>query len=253
MLPEPLFWKVHMYGLMIGLGLAAGFIILAYLCKKKNVEEKFSDFMFMNGVAAVFLGFLSGALFQSVYNYIENPDRGFKFGDSMTFLGGLIGGVVVFLIVYAFMRKRYTTRLFEVLSIVPCVITIAHGFGRIGCFFAGCCYGKPTDSFLGVTFPGHTQAVHPTQLYEAAFLFILFGIFMFLLLKYDFKYNFNVYLIAYGTFRFLLEFIRGDHRGQLLGFISPSQTWSLCMVLIGIGLIFLMKKWYKDKELKESK
>jgi phosphatidylglycerol:prolipoprotein diacylglycerol transferase len=171
----------------------------------------------------------------------------------MTFLGGLIGGVVVFLIVYAFMRKRYTTRLFEVLSIVPCVITIAHGFGRIGCFFAGCCYGKPTDSFLGVTFPGHLHAVHPTQLYEAAFLFILFGIFMFLLLKYDFKYNFNVYLIAYGTFRFLLEFVRGDHRGQLLGFISPSQTWSLCMVLIGIGLIFLMKKWYKDKELKESK
>ncbi|MBQ8393004.1 MAG: prolipoprotein diacylglyceryl transferase [Clostridia bacterium] len=253
MLPEPIFGNVHMYGIMIGIGLAAGFIILAYYCKKKHINEKFSDFLFFNGVSAVFLGFMSASLFQSVYNYIENPERGFKLGGSMTFLGGLIGGVVFFLIVYAFMRKRYTTRLFEILSIVPCVITIAHGFGRIGCFFAGCCYGKPTDSFLGVKFPHLSHTVHPTQLYEAAFLFILFGIFTFLLFKYDFKHSFSVYLIAYGTFRFLLEYLRGDHRGELLGFISPSQTWSFCMVLIGIALIFFVKHWYKLKEEKENK
>lgn len=253
MLPEPLFWNVHMYGLMIGVGLAVGFIILTYLCKKKKIDEKFSDFMFMNGVVSVFLGFAFGFLFQSFYNYIENPEEGFKFGNSMTFLGGLIGGAAVFLVIYFIMRKRYKTRLFEVLSIVPCVITVAHGFGRVGCFFAGCCYGKPTDSFLGVKFPGRLHAVHPTQLYEAAFLFILFAVLMILLLKYDFKHNFSVYLITYGIFRFLLEFLRGDHRGELLGFISPSQTWSFCMVAIGIGLIFFMKKWYREKALKESK
>ena len=72
MLPEPLFWNVHMYGLMIGVGLAVGFIILTYLCKKKKIDEKFSDFMFMNGVVSVFLGFAFGFLFQSFYNYIEN-------------------------------------------------------------------------------------------------------------------------------------------------------------------------------------
>ena len=253
MLPEPLFWRVHMYGIMIGIGLASAFIILAYYCKKKNVEEKFADFVFMNGVMAVVLGFMSASLFQSFYNYIENPEAGFKIGGSMTFLGGLIGGVVVFLVVYAFMAKRYKTRLFEVLSIVPCVITLAHGFGRLGCFFAGCCYGKPTDSWLGVKFPHLPHPVHPTQLYEAAFLFLLFGLFTFLLFKYDFKHNFSVYLIAYGTFRFFLEFLRGDHRGELLGFISPSQTWSLCMVAIGIVLIFLMKKWYRQKAERQNK
>ena len=150
------------------------------------------------------------------------------------------------------MQKKYETKLYEVLSIVPCVITMAHGFGRLGCFFAGCCYGKPTDSFLGVTFPGHTQAVHPTQLYEAAFLFILFGVFSFLLFKYNFRHNFSLYLVCYGIFRFCIEFLRGDHRGELLGFISPSQTWSLVMVIMGVVLYFLVNKWYAKKEAKEN-
>ena len=252
MLPEPIFWKVHMYGLMIGIGLALGFGVLTIYCKKKKVDEKFSDFIFMNGIAAVLLGFMSASLFQSVYNYIENPEEGFKLGGSMTFLGGLIGGVVFFLVIYFIMQKKYETKLYEVLSIVPCVITMAHGFGRLGCFFAGCCYGKPTDSFLGVTFPGHTQAVHPTQLYEAAFLFILFGVFSFLLFKYNFRHNFSLYLVCYGIFRFCIEFLRGDHRGELLGFISPSQTWSLVMVIMGVVLYFLVNKWYAKKEAKEN-
>ena len=131
-------------------------------------------------------------------------------------------------------------------------IVMAHGFGRIGCFFAGCCYGVPTDSFLGVTFPGHSHAVHPTMLYEAAFLFILFGVFTFLLFKYDFKHNMSLYLVSYGIFRFLLEFIRGDHRGELLGFISPSQTWSALMVVLGVALYFLTDRFYKKKSAKKT-
>lgn len=242
-----------MYGIMIAIGLALGFFVLSYYCKKKKIDEKFSDFVFMNGTLSVFIGFISATLFQSLYNFIENPKAGFdftNFGTGMTFLGGLIGGVVCFLIIYAIFYKKYTTRLYEILSIVPCVIVIAHGFGRVGCFFGGCCYGKPTDSFLGVKFPGHTEAVHPTMLYEAAFLFILFAVFTFLLFKYDFKHNMSIYLVAYGIFRFFIEFLRGDHRGELLGFMSPSQTWSLLMIVIGVGLYFLVEYWYKKKSSK---
>ena len=252
MLPEALFWNVHMYGIMIGVGLALGFIVLTLYCKRLKIDEKFSDFVFMNGMFAVLFGFLSATLFQAFYNYLDNPEAGFNLGGGMTFLGGLIGGVVIFLVVYIFFAKKYETKLYEVLTVVPCVITVAPAFGRLGCFFAGCCYGKPTDSFLGVKFPHLSHTVHPTQLYEAAFLFILFGVCTFLIYKYEFKHNMSVYLISYGIFRFCIEFLRGDHRGELLGFISPSQTWSLLMVVIGVGLIFLMKYWYKKKEQKKN-
>ena len=94
---------------------------------------------------------------------------GFHLNGGLTFIGGLIGGTLCFLTIYLFFRKKYTTRLYRMTSILPCCILIAHAFGRIGCFFAGCCYGKETDSFLGVQFPQLSHPVYPTQLYEAVF------------------------------------------------------------------------------------
>ena len=263
MLPNPIIstelfgieLNVHMYGLMIAIGILGTFITLTLVGKKRGINEKFLDFTFYCGIGSIVVGFLSASLFQATYNYIENPEAGFRFGESMTFMGGLIGGVVCFLAVYFIARQKLHGRLIDVLSLVPCCITIAHGFGRIGCFFAGCCYGIPTDSFLGVKFPHLSTPVHPTMLYEAAFLFILFGVMLFLLLKYDFRHNMSVYLISYGVFRFLLEFIRGDHRGELVTGISPSQFWSIPMVALGIGLIFLMNYLQKkrDVEIAEGK
>ena len=253
MLPEPIFFGlVHMYGLMIAIGILGTFITLTLGGKKLGINEKFLDFTFFLGIGAIVIGFLSASLFQAVYNYIENPEAGFHFGQSMTFMGGLIGGVVSFLIIYFIARPKLHGRLIDVLSLVPCCITIAHGFGRIGCFFAGCCYGVETDSFLGVKFPGLPNPVHPTQLYEAAFLFILFGVMLFLLLKFNFRHNMSVYLISYGIFRFLLEFIRGDHRGELVTGISPSQFWSIPMVLLGVGLIFLLNYLQKKRDIEKA-
>ena len=225
-----------MYGLMIAIGILGTFITLTLGGKKLGIGEKFLDFTFYCGIGSIVVGFLSASLFQATYNYIENPAAGFRFGESMTFMGGLIGGVVCFLAVYFIVRPKLHGRLIDVLSLVPCCITIAHGFGRIGCFFAGCCYGIPTD-------------------YEAAFLFILFGVMLFLLIKYNFRHNMSVYLISYGVFRFLLEFIRGDHRGELVTGISPSQFWSIPMVALGIGLIFLLNYLQpkRDLEIAEGK
>lgn len=242
MLPDPLFLNVHMYGIMIGLGLLACFLVLFYFFKKKNVEPAFTDFVFYNAIASIAVGFGAAALFQAFYNYLENPEAGFKIGSGITFIGGLIGGAACFLIIYFIFRKKYKSNLIDILSIVPCCILIAHGFGRIGCFFAGCCHGIETDSFLGVKFPHLDYAVHPTQLYEAAFLFIMFGICAYLVLKKDFQHNMSVYLISYGVFRFLIEYIRGDDRGKFLSIMSPSQFWSILMIAGGIALIFVFRK-----------
>ena len=246
MLPYPILklgnLEIYMYGIMVALGILACFIVLYTYSKKLKLDPKFIDFMYYNALAAIAVGFGSAALFQATYNYLEDPAGGFNFDGGITFIGGLIGGAASFLIVYLIFRKKLTGRLYEAISVIPCCIIIAHAFGRIGCFFAGCCYGKPTFGIFGVCFPNVLGRVHPTQLYEAAFLFILFAVCSILLLKKGFKHNMSVYLISYGIFRFLIEFVRNDERGQLLGFITPSQFWSVLMVGLGIGLVFVMKR-----------
>jgi len=254
MLPNELFLGIHMYGVMIAVGLLCAFLVLFYYSKKKNIDSKLVDFVFYDGVVSIAFGFFSAALFQALYNYIKNPVGGFHFGSGITFIGGLIGGVICFLAVYFIFKKRLNIRLLDIIDIIPCSIFVAHGWGRIGCFFAGCCYGKETSSFLGVQFPNLPNPVYPTQLFEAAFLFIMFGICSYLVLKKDFKHNLGLYLISYGIFRFLIEFLRGDDRGQIFGgLISPSQFWSIIMIIAGVATIFLFERLRQNYSLEPQK
>ena len=252
MYPHKIFGFFYLYGLMIAIGLLAAFAVLFYWGKKKNIEEKFVDFIFYNGIISIAIGFGAAALFQATYDYIENPEAGFKISGSITFMGGLLGGVVCFLLIYFIFRKRFKTKLTETLSMFPCAILIGHAFGRIGCFFAGCCHGKETDCFLGVQFPGLPAPVHPTQLYEATFLFIMFAVCFYLLMKKDFKHNLSLYLVSYGIFRFLIEYLRGDHRGEFVLGISPSQFWGIFMVVAGVALFFALEYLEKRKKAKQS-
>lgn len=231
---------IYWYGVMIALGILACFVVLFLFAKYKKVDEKFTDFCFYNAIFAIAAGLGGAALLQAIYNYIQNPEAGFNFGEGLTFIGGLIGGVGFFLIVYFIVRRKFNDTLLKVMPIVGSCVTVAHGFGRIGCFIAGCCYGKPTCSDYGCYFDT-LERVHPTQLYEAVFLFVLFAVLTFLAFKYEFQYNMGIYLIAYGIFRFVNEFFRGDDRGQFVKGVSPSQFWSIIMVLLGIGYILAIK------------
>ena len=246
MLPDAIFLNVHMYGVMIAIGLLCAFGVLFLYSKRLNVESSFVDFIFYVAVGSIVLGFGCATLVQAFYNWLENPEAGFQIGNGFTFLGGLIGGAAVFLALYFSFRKRFKSRLWQIMPALPCAIYIAHGLGRIGCFFAGCCYGIKNDTF-GLKFPNIADKVLPTQLYEAAFLFIMFGITSYLVLKRKFKYNLSLYLVSYGIFRFLIEFIRGDDRGKFIGALSPSQFWSIGMVILGIALFCVTKFWYYKK------
>ena len=255
MLPGKIFGLFYMYGLMIAIGILAALGLLFYFGKKKGIEEKFIDFVFYNGIVSIALGFFSATLFQSVYNYLANPEGGFHFGG-MTFIGGAIGGILCFLIIYAILKKRYKTSLLRVQSFAPCAILIAHGFGRLGCLFAGCCHGAETDAWYGIYM--HTSAfgyakVVPTQLFEALFLFALFAVCFYLVMKKDFKYNFTVYLICYGIWRFIIEFFRADNRGSFVEGVSPSQFWSIVMVVAGVACFFVLRFLYKREAEKNAK
>lgn len=269
--PDPLFTifgkGVYLYGICLALGIVACFVFLYFTMKKKKFNDASTDMIIFIGIFGTAFGIFAAMLFQSVYNYIGNPSAGFHL-SGMTFIGGLIGGVASFLGVYnlyiyvvhprtkfKWLKPELNATLTDALPFIPIAITIAHAFGRLGCFFGGCCYGKPTDAWYGLPCAAdYAGNVVPTQLFEMIFLLLLGGVMALLYFKFKFNYNFAVYAIAYGIWRFLLEFVRDDDRGQFLGTaLTPSQFWCIFMVIFGIGYIFLqmflLAKLMKHPEL----
>ena len=242
----PNLWIFDTYSICLILGILACFTLLIFYFKKKGVKKQYAYDLIILGIIAILFGLVSATIFQYIFDLLNGNN---EFG-SMTFYGGLIGGALLFIIVYQtyFKKKWAEYPLMVILVIAPACITIAHAFGRIGCFCDGCCYGIETDSPLGVLFPGMKNKVYPTQLFEAGFLFILSGILFFLAYKYDFKYTMPVYLIGYGIWRFLIEFIRGDERGFVLFGLHPAQFISIIAIIIGIILIFIFRFKVLQKE-----
>ena len=150
-------------------------------------------------------------------------------------------------------------------DLMAVVVPLGHAFGRIGCFFNGCCYGKQTDSAFGVSFPAMSPAwceqvrehlisstadkalpVLPTQLFEAAGCLVIFAIVLAVYLKSNCPASEGspaakkaagisaaVYLASYGVLRFLLELLRGDPRAAVLG-LSIGQAISLGVFVVGL-------------------
>ncbi len=271
MLPDPLFSifgiDIDMYAIFILIGLIACFIFTYIAMKKSGYSSSARDMILIIGIFAIALGFLCATLTQSIYDFIANPSDGFQFTGKMTFLGGLIGGVVVylglyFLYVYVINPKLKDNNIFksnmnkglwELLRFAPISITLAHAFGRCGCFCAGCCGGIETDAWYGVQFPGEAHKEIPTQLFEAIFLFVISAVMIVLYFKFKFKYNMGVYLIGYGIWRFIIEFFRGDveERGKFVPGLSPSQFWAILMVIGGIAFFFIYH--YFDKKIEAKK
>ena len=139
-------------------------------------------------------------------------------------------------------------------------IALGQSIGRLGCFAAGCCYGKPTHSFLGVTFtnPYSNQTVgvplwiplHPTQLYEAAANLVIFAILWLKLKRKKFDGQvFILYLTLYSVVRFTIEFFRGDpDRGFLFGgLLSTSQFISVILMIAAATLFFVLRPLVQEK------
>lgn len=154
-------------------------------------------------------------------------------GGGFVFYGGLIGG---FLFVALFKALNRSFKLIGFWPIVP-ALTFGHALGRLGCFLAGCCYGKPTEFFWGVFMHEHYR--HPTQLLEAIGLFSL-GLY---LIKSSRPKHVLVssYLIIYGVLRFMIEGLRGDMIRGTWGLFTPSQTISILLILTGVGVLLYQK------------
>lgn len=234
---------------MIVIGVVAAIIVFRVFSDLKKAPTKVFNFFLIIIVVSIVIGFLAAILFQSIYNLIES---GVWKWSGMTFFGGLIGGVLCFFLFYfavghfVFRRKEHIIHLSElVCCAIPCIV-LAHALGRIGCLFAGCCYGIPSQTLgISMLIDGVYEKRIATQLIESIFLFALFGVLAFLLLKKDNHYIAQIYLLTYGVFRFAIEYLRDDPRGSLgVSFMTPSQLTSVLLILLGIGLIFFHKYLY---------
>jgi len=167
------------------------------------------------------------------------------FQSGGTFYGGLLGGIGL-VVAYTYVQKM---PLLRVLDVFAAAIPLGHAIGRLGCFAAGCCYGKPTTAPWGIVFTspfayrlaGTPLGVHlhPTELYESAAEFLNFLFLVWLGKRQKFTGQiFGTYLILYGFERGTIEFFRGDP-GRTMMFnnsVSLMQIVSVVMILTGAFL-----------------
>jgi phosphatidylglycerol:prolipoprotein diacylglycerol transferase len=252
-MPDVFGYVLPVYDLLLITGV---FLMLLYVANRFEKTDGFTHkqanrilfLIVISLLSALFISFVVDGVFHS----IEEGELAF---GSLNFLSGLIGGFATFFILMKYFYKEENKDMKRIANTVITGVVLAHAIGRIGCFFAGCCYGIVTNSVLGVEFlHGHAPEVYPgasvlpTQLFESFFLFVLFVV----LNKVKVLKNKEVetYVIAYGIWRIGIEFLRGDDRGVLLPilktsynvFPTPAQLLSVFMIAFGIYLIAKTKK-----------
>lgn len=231
-------FELASYGLMTALGYAAA---AGYLVRRIKAIQLDKD-TFWNLIFIAFIGALAGS--KLLYIIVSWPMLGDTLAQKLThiikdfrygfvFFGGMIVSVAG-LIVY---MKKKKLPILKTADFLIVGLPLGHALGRIGCFLAGCCYGRPTDSIFGVVFthphslvPPELRGIplHPTQLYESVCNLLLFW---WLHQAYKKKHRPGAilirYIIGYAAMRFLIEFFRGDYRGEFILGLSPSQLIAL--------------------------
>jgi phosphatidylglycerol:prolipoprotein diacylglycerol transferase len=242
-------FPIHTYGVLI----AVGFLLGVWFAKKEAKRlhlppDRVVDLSFWALLVGMFGSRLLFVVTQLSY-FAEHPLEIFHVWEGgLVFYGGLITCMPFF---YWFCRK-YKMPIAKVLDLGSISLPLAHAFGRLGCFSAGCCYGKPTGMPWGVSFDSQLVDIsmrgiplHPTQLYEAGALFLLFAF----LYRHRVHKKFSgelalLYCVGYSAIRFIIEFFRGDLvRGFVVeGVLSTSQFIALLVFLAGLVFYVLKRK-----------
>ncbi len=249
MYPYPVFLGLTLYELFIVIGFVSAVLIYRVLADRETVPASVQNLCLFGGFAGLAGGYLLAVVVQAFYNYMEDGVFEITGHTGATFYGGLIGGAAVFLLIYFGVgyfvcRKREHLRYFwRISDFAAAGIASAHGFGRLGCLMAGCCYGRETDSVFGIYMSALGRRVIPVQLYEAVFLFLLAAFLIFRTVRGK-SYALPLYMVLYGVWRFAVEYLRGDDRGAtVVPFLSPSQLTAVVLV-IGAGIVFFFERRY---------
>lgn len=241
---------IPMYGLLIVTGAALGVLLAVYAPRNRAIPRQDIFFSACYVGIGVFFGAKVLYLLITLPQLLSHPNApkfslallATLFSGGFVFYGGVLGGL---LFLYLYTHKYKLPYLKTAETLIPSVPLI-HAIGRIGCFFAGCCYGIPASPPWGVTFRIGSAApagvsLLPVQLYETGLNLLLFGILMLYGKRRPSQGKLlGAYLIGYACIRFVLEFVRYDAvRGMLFG-LSTSQWISL--LLLPAGIFLLLRK-----------
>lgn len=242
--------QIPMYGLMIVSGILLSALLMVADCRRRRLLWEDAVIIGTTGLGCGMVGAKLLYIFVTftpaeLLKIVIDGKTGLLLRGGFVFYGGLIAGVLG-AVLGARLAKEKLSR-FE--NVLIKAIPLSHAFGRVGCFFAGCCYGKPTESAFSVVYQNPISdaprgvPLMPVQLYEAAFDLVLFAVFW----AIDKKYPKNhmllpLYLILYSIERFLMEFLRYDAvRGGIFG-LSTSQWISLLLFSLGAWIIIYRKQ-----------
>jgi len=238
---------IYTYGFFVAIGLMLGISIALKQAKRDGLDyQKILDGAFY----IILAGIIGSRIFYVIQNfplYKSNLLNIFKLWEGgLVFYGGLLLGIPVAWIII----KRQGFSILNFFDLFAPSMAIGQAVGRIGCFFAGCCYGLPTQIPWEVTFT-HPQSLapkgiplHPTQLYSSLACFIIFVILVSFRRHTRFTGElFCLYLILHSGARFTIEFFRGDPR---LWFwnqtISLPQVISILIFTTAVFLYVYLKK-----------
>jgi phosphatidylglycerol:prolipoprotein diacylglycerol transferase len=244
-------FTLNTYGLLLALSFITGLWLAARLAKRDGIEPTrvYDVGLFM--LLAQLVGSKLLMVITEWHRFADDPSQLVR-AEFLRSGGVYYGGFLAAVSVSFYLAHRYKISWWSLADVCAPGIAVGQFIGRLGCFSAGCCWGKPTNGRLGVLFTERAHELtgvpidvhlHPVQLYESGAMLIVTG--MLLLLHRHRQYRGQV-ILAYGALysvtRFIVEFYRDDPRGSLFG-LSTSQLISAIIGPLAIAaLIFFWRK-----------
>jgi len=239
------------YGLMAALGLIFGLMLIVRLGREQGLDP---DKLWNLGIVAILSGIVGAKILMILVDLAYYRQHvGEIFSLATVQAGGVwSGGFLLALALCIWYMRRNNMPVLRTCDVFAPGLALGHAFGRIGCFAAGCCFGRETHVPWAVTFTNPLAheivgtplgvPLHPTQLYEMVVEFLNAAFLVWLIRRKKFEGEIiGTYMILYGVARYFIEFFRGDPgRGQFLGFMSGTQGIALGLVVFG-GLLWMRR------------
>ncbi len=240
-------FDIRVWGVMVGLGIIAGYLLVLRLAKGSRFTEEILTEYLLYGIIAGFIGARLWEVAFSWPEYAATPLHALMFWQGGLSIQGAVAANV--LLAWWYMRrKKLSFRQFADLGAIGLIL--GQAFGRIGCFFNGDTYGKPTDAWYGVVYQPGTPAYNawgatplvPAELFEAILDFAILAVLLLIFRRRKFDGQVAAwYFVLYSGARFFLEFLRTD--SLMLGEFKAAQiTAALTAAIAGAVLMWLMNR-----------
>ena len=253
---------MHIYGPIAiysyGLAITIGLLIFTFFIKR---HPRFAQLGLQNKFTNILLiGILAALIGGRLLYFVTDMERIEQWSDLWAFWNGgfsILGSVLGGLLVLPWYLKRIGVPIIGLFDLAAIYVPLLQSIARVGCFFAGCCYGASTHLPWGVTYTDPESiaplgtCIHPTQLYSSLTLLGIFAL-MYFVLQHHLKKPGQLataYLMLIGTERFVVDFWRADRfflfKQQML---SISQCIALG-IMIGAGVVFTWISFGRSKKL----